>query len=152
MKKNKYLVMLFIIVVLFMSGCGSSNGKKDDKDYLQIQRRKLLKTKGDIKAVGDAIMQFVIAKGDAPDIEKISDLSSLNFPYFSTIRNLKDAWGNYFLYLRDEDDSSIFYIASAGRDGKFEGWEQDGRYNIVYLKDYDRDIIYSNGGFVYISN
>lgn len=158
MKKANYsnfiIYLIFILTVIFCvnfcSDAKSSNS--DEKDYFQIERRKLLKTKGEIKSTGDAIMQYVISTGKAPDISEITELKNMNFPYFSRLGNLNDAWGNRILYFRDEDDESTFFIASGGKDGVFEGWDQNGRYNITDFKHYNKDIIYSNGGFLYTSN
>ncbi len=154
MNKNiKFVILVILSIILSFSYCTSTKTSKEDKkDYFQIERRKLLKTKGDIKSVGDAIMQYVLSNGKAPDISDIDELNNMNFPYFSRLGSLRDAWGNKYLYLLDEEDDSSFYIASSGRDGSFEGWEQSGRYDITEFDHYNNDIIYSNGGFVYTSN
>jgi len=158
-KKNYKFIQSSLIICFLMPVLLSFNyctkpkeTKKDKKDYLQIQRRKLFKTKMDIKTLGDAIMQYVASTGKAPDISKISELRNLDFPYFANLRELNDAWGNAFLYKRDADDLSSYFIASAGKDGKFEGWGQSGTYNVTVFEHYNKDIIYSNGGFLYTSN
>lgn len=147
-----YSFFFFSLILIFSTCTGSKKSEENKKDYFQIERRKLLKTKGDIKTVGDAIMQYVIYSGKAPDISDISELHNDNSPYFARLGNLTDGWGNKFLYQRDIDDDSTFYIASSGKDGDFEGWEQSGRYIIAEFKHYNKDIIFSNGGFVYTSN
>ncbi len=155
--KNKFIFFVYFflfsfLIVTFNTCTEEKKAAKDEKDYLQIERRKLLKTKGDIKAVGDSIMQYVILTGKAPDISDISELKSGEFSHFKKLKTLTDGWGNDFLYYRDSDDDSSFYIASSGKDGKFEGWEQKGRYNITELNHYNMDVIYSNGSFLYTSN
>ena len=104
-----------------------------------------------MKTVGEALMRYVLDNGTAPDIEEIGELRKLSHPALRRLTSLSDGWGNDLHYLRDEDDEATFYIASAGRDGKFDGWEQEGRYQIIKLDHYNRDVIYSNGGFIYIS-
>lgn len=94
--------------------------------------------------MGRAIEAFKKAKGYAP---KISDLEELkdyeNFvPEFSDKLVLDDAWGNYFYYKADGAD---YWLAGAGSDGKFLGFEQKGFYTQLE----NSDLIYSNGRFIF---
>ncbi|MDQ1354526.1 MAG: hypothetical protein QG657_4835 [Acidobacteriota bacterium] len=59
---------------------------------------------------------------------------------------LKDAWGNDFIY---KSQNEIFWFASAGSDGKFEGFAQDGVYLDTDKDIAGKDIIISNKGFTY---
>ncbi|MCP4221115.1 MAG: hypothetical protein GY765_41180, partial [bacterium] len=62
----------------------------------------------------------------------------------------KDGWENDYLYLHlSGKDKETYFIASAGRDGIFKGWEQKGEYETKSPEDYSQDIIYSNGRFIY---
>jgi len=57
---------------------------------------------------------------------------------------IKDVWENAF-YFKSEKD--VFWIASAGSDGKFEGFRQCGAYPATESYIQGRDIILSSRGF-----
>lgn len=59
---------------------------------------------------------------------------------------LKDAWGNDFIY---KSQNEKFWFASAGSDGKFEGFAQEGVYLDTDKDIAGKDIIISNKGFTY---
>lgn len=59
---------------------------------------------------------------------------------------LKDAWGNDFIY---KSQNEKFWFASAGSDGKFEGFQQNGAYIDADKEIAGKDIIISNEGFIY---
>ena len=57
---------------------------------------------------------------------------------------LKDIWQNDFFYKSEKD---MFWIASAGSDGKFEGFRQTGAYPAVDTLIQGKDIILSSKGY-----
>lgn len=59
-----------------------------------------------------------------------------------------DGWGNPFLY-RKGPGPADFSLASAGKDGRFSGWEQRGFYTQRGPDGFNRDIIIVNGKLVF---
>jgi hypothetical protein len=58
---------------------------------------------------------------------------------------LKDAWGNEFIY---KFQNERYWLASAGSDGKFAGFDQKGVYSDTEKEIAGKDIIISNTGFI----
>ncbi|MBN1197252.1 MAG: type II secretion system protein GspG [Candidatus Aminicenantes bacterium] len=104
---------------------------------------KLKITMRTIMQLGEAVDQYVAEYGVAPEVESINDLHL--YPRFAAYFRdliLKDAWGNDFYY---RADGARFWIASAGSDGEFQGFDQEGVY-----RDYSgRDLIFSGKRFVF---
>jgi hypothetical protein len=94
----------------------------------------------------------------APKVESIEDLldhdigNGLSFAsfYLNDIPGeqlpFKDAWGNYYIY---KYHKNRFQVASAGSDGEFEGFKQEGGYLNTDKALEGKDIIISNDGFVF---
>ncbi|HDP95078.1 MAG TPA: hypothetical protein ENN40_06940 [Candidatus Aminicenantes bacterium] len=104
---------------------------------------KLKITMHTLTELGKALAQYVEEYGYAPEIDSINDLHL--YPRFAPyFRNLiiKDAWGNDLYY---RSDGARFWIASAGSDGKFQGFDQEG----VYRDYFGRDLIFSGKRFVF---
>jgi hypothetical protein len=59
---------------------------------------------------------------------------------------LKDAWGNDFIY---KSQNEKFWFASAGSDGKFDGFTQEGVYLDTDKDMAGKDIIISNEGLIF---
>ncbi len=95
-------------------------------------------------STGRGIQSFINDYDYAPDVKKINELNYYkNFvPLYMKQLSTKDAWGND-LYYRAEGDN--FWVASAGSDGKFEGFDQQGQYTDLAGKD----IILSGSAFIY---
>jgi len=90
------------------------------------QKAKYAQTMEDMRRISMAIKNYSLDFGYVPKAANISDLKKLlEGPY---IRSLpQDAWGNDLIYRFDERDANRFWLASAGSDGKFEGFHQQGR-------------------------
>lgn len=89
-----------------------------------------------------ALNRYIKEYGFPPKVKSLQDLHLYpQFqPYFKDLI-LKDAWGNFLLY---QIDGARFWIASAGSDGDFHGFEQQGTY-----RDFTgRDVILSGERFV----
>jgi len=112
-----------------------------------IQKSKQKATIGDIKAIGNAIGAYSTDNYYAPE-----DLSfgptSVRILY---IRNFPttDSWEYEWSYTRSSIDSSVYSIASGGKDGTFAGWNQNGYYIMNSYFDFNYDIIFSVGIFTY---
>jgi len=107
-------------------------------------------TMGDMKAIGVAIESYMTDYYYAPVAATINDLKPMLEPFYIKVLPLKDAWGNDFLYIHGEGDTKdIYSIASPGKDGVFNGWEQRGYYDTTDTTTFSDDIIFSNGTFVF---
>jgi len=107
------------------------------------QRSKLKITMHIIMDLGKAIGDYVEKFGSAPNTGSIGDLHLYpRFkPYFQDTL-LKDAWGRSLFY---KADGPRFWIGSAGSDGEFQGFDQEGTY-----RDYSgRDLVFSGTRFSY---
>ena len=114
------------------------------------QKGKQKATIGDMKAVAQAIESYMTDFYYAPKGKTLKEVEKDLVPFHIKNLPLKDAWGNDFLYLHGTGkDQDVYYIASPGRDGVFNGWDQKGFYPIKTMKDFDNDIIFANGAFVY---
>ena len=109
-----------------------------------VQKIKI--TMDDMKSIATAIDDYMTDFYCAPKVESIEELNDDWFvPFY--IKNLtsKDAWGNNYYYKVDKKNPDIYWIGSAGSDGKFKGFKQKGYYTVLEGKD----IIISNGKFIY---
>lgn len=93
---------------------------------------------------GRGIQSFINDYEYAPDVKKLDELNYYkNFvPLYMKQLSTKDAWGNDLYYRADGDN---FWLGSAGSDGKFEGFEQQGHYSDLA----GRDIILTGTEFIY---
>jgi len=93
---------------------------------------------------GRGIQSFIKDYDYAPDVKTLDELNYYkNFvPLYMKQLATKDAWGNDLYYRADGDN---FWIGSAGSDGKFEGFDQQGYYTELEGKD----IILSGTTFVF---
>lgn len=66
------------------------------------------------------------------------------YPVFLRELTEKDAWGTPF-FIKSDPDAEQFMIASAGSDGRFDGFDQKGSYIDLPGKD----IIFAAGSFVF---
>lgn len=74
-----------------------------------------------------------------------SSLQELLEGGFSREKDMVDAWGREFLFKADADNETC-WIASAGSDGRFEGFDQKGSYLLLKGKDiiaYNNDFIFA---------
>ena len=113
-----------------------------------VQKSKQKATLGDLKTIGTAIESYVTDNLLAPSaIDDAGFGGSRDFH----IKNFPDtdAWGNGWLYSRDASIRDVYSICSPGRGGIFEGFMQEGNYINNSLADFEKDIIFSIGIFVY---
>ncbi len=115
-----------------------------------LQNSKQMRSLGDLKQLGAAIEMYRTEKGYYPKYKTFQSLlTDREFQgYFNSRIPQKDGWGNLFLYTISESGDH-YYLASAGKDGKYEGNDQRGSYFLTSMNAFNRDVIYSNGEFVY---
>lgn len=107
-------------------------------------------TMGDMKSIGTAIEAYILDNGYPPQVNTTAELKKLLEPFYVKKLPLKDGWGNEFHYSHGTaEKKGEYYLGSAGKDGVFEGFDQSGFYDVTGPADFVRDIIFSNGMFVY---
>lgn len=120
---------------------------------MAIQKGKQKATMADMKLVGTAIEAYIIDLSVAPNVS--SNISNLNVdwfvPFYLKKIPFEDGWGNLFAYTHGTGASGARYsIGSSGRLGTGTvDWTQTGVYDIRSLRDFDNDIIFSDGIFTY---
>jgi type II secretory pathway pseudopilin PulG len=115
-----------------------------------MQKGKQKATMGDMKSAAMAIESYMTDNHKAPEAKTFAELNPILSPFYIKVLPLKDAWGNNFYYYHGTGDKKDdFAVASGGRDGVFNGWDQTGFYVVTTMKGFDNDIIFANGQFVY---
>ena len=116
-----------------------------------IQKSKQKSTMGDMKSIGTAVESYMTDNYIAP-----GNLTDAGFGGHRAFHIKKfpasDAWGGIWQYARDAGNRDIYSIGSGGRDNTFAGFAQvntGAGYTVTSLNDFDLDILYSNGAFVY---
>lgn len=98
------------------------------------QKAKYVQTMEDMRRIARAIKNYTLDFGYAPKAVNIANLKNLlEGPYISGFP--QDAWGKDFIYRFDERDANRFWLASAGSDRKFEGFNQEGRWSTFEGQD-----------------
>lgn len=144
---KKFVGLLLVCFILVSAAHGDEAGIKE----------KYQKTMEDLVFFKDALLDYLIDHKNAPKVKSMAELvqvdvgNGLSFTvfYLEQIPDdqvpLLDAWGNEFLY---KYRGKEFQIASAGSDGKFEGFDQTGVYTDTEENLEGKDIIISNNGFL----
>ncbi len=113
------------------------------------QNEKQIRTLGDLKSIGTKFEMYRTMAGEFPDFSGTFEEAYQKFPDFAKHTGkkeiIKDGWGNDFI-IKTSSKNWSYFIGSAGKDGKFNGWNQSGTYT---ASDYNQDLIYSDGGYVY---
>ncbi len=115
-----------------------------------IQKSKQKATMGDMKAVGTAVESYITDNYLAPSALSAAGFGGASIRSFH-IKKFpeEDAWGNIWTYIRNGTIRDVYSIGSPGRDGVFDGFDQEGSYILNALQDFEKDIIFSTGVFVY---
>ena len=115
-----------------------------------LQKGKQKATMGDLKSISTAIEAYIIDHEQAPQGKTLDEIRDKLQPFYIKVLPLKDSWGNDFLYTHGTGDKKREYaIASPGKDGVFNGWEQRDSYIVTRVEQFGHDIIMSNGMFTY---
>lgn len=112
-----------------------------------LQKGKQKATMGDMKSIGTAVESYMTDISLAP--ATIPSGAVYLVPFHIKKMPLGDGWGNNWFYARDATQLDIYSIGSAGRDGAMGAWSQVGTYIVDSLTDFNNDIIFSNGTFVW---
>jgi general secretion pathway protein G len=115
-----------------------------------LQKGKQKATMGDMKTIGIAIESYITDNYFAPEGNSLAEIKDKLEPFYIKTLPLKDGWGNDFLYKHGTGDQKDSYaIASPGKDGVFNGWEQTGYYIVTTMEEFGNDFIFANGMFTY---
>ena len=115
-----------------------------------VQKGKQKATMGDMLTIGNAIESYMTDNYKAPEGGSLAEIQSQLEPFYIKTLPLKDAWGNDFQYAHGTGAKKDMYtIGSGGKDGVFNGWEQNGFYLVLEVNDFNNDIIFANGVFTY---
>jgi hypothetical protein len=116
------------------------------------------KTKADLLLVGAAVSDYIEDLDKAPPVKTYRELldhdigNGLSFIQFYMDEipaqkiPSKDAWGNDFFY---KAEGKRFWLASAGSNGNFTGFDKHGFYLYTDKEMEGKDIIVSNKGLVF---
>jgi general secretion pathway protein G len=115
-----------------------------------LQKGKQKATMGDMKSIGMAIESYITDNYFAPEGNSLAEIKDKLEPFYIKTLPLKDGWGNDFLYKHGTGDQKDTYaVASPGKDGVFNGWEQTGYYIVTTMEGFGNDFIFANGMFTY---
>lgn len=124
------LHQLLVLPAVMAAGIGAAVALPNMMKSMNLARR--AQTLGLMRSLSAQAAIHVTEHGSAPE----------------TIESAKDGWGNMILYRRGPG-AADFALASAGADGRFEGWDQRGLYSANEAGAPNRDIIMVNGELVY---
>lgn len=133
---KKYWILILLVTVLLVY-CGNKEKPGEVQQAAQDamgDKQKIQTAMLDIKAIGEAAMSYVTENYKAPEGASMQALKSALQPDYIRVLPTTDPWGNEFLY---KGEGENFWIACAGPDGKFEGFEKQGD-----------DIVYQDGSFL----
>lgn len=168
MKNIAYLPLVFLLCFSFLmpqetkaqeekksETIGEPSETSEISVNIKDQYRQTMKN---LETLRTGMLDYLNDFKDAPKAKTFKEMiaqdvgNGLTFPefYLEQIPEdqvpLKDAWGNDFIY---KSQNEKFWFASAGSDGKFEGFEQEGVYLDTDKDIAGKDIIISNEGFIY---
>jgi flagellar basal body-associated protein FliL len=109
--------------------------------------QKLKTTMGDMKTIGLVVSNYSEDLKHAPKAETIKAFAGITQPFYIKTCPLEDGWGNRLLYKFDKKNPMNYWVASAGSDEKFDGFDQKGTWDPN--NDKGQDIVFFNGKFVY---
>jgi len=112
-----------------------------------IQKSKQKATMVELKTFGTAIELYTTDNFQAP--VDLTFGNSVNESFYMKNPPATDSWGNSWQYTRSNSKLQVYSIASSGRDGTFEGYDQKGVYVVNSIQGFGKDIIFSAGLFVY---
>lgn len=128
--------------------CFFLTGIRAAEDVTEAARFKYELTMVRMTDLADVINNYVIDFGHPPDVQNLAEISDTLSPFYIKVLPLQDAWGNDFIYrvipsrAPKKTMPHYFYIASAGSDGIFNGFEQRGNWEGAGFDG--QDLIISN--------
>lgn len=162
----KKIFLIIFVVIFIMLGCTNKDNTKAlekenaelkikiaelEKEIIGLKLKTIVKEKKeryviamkDLRSIGTAIESYITDEYATPKANSIEELGKILSPFHIRKMPVIDPWGNKYLYKKVGKDE--YFIASAGSDGIFEGFDQKGKY----INTEGKDIIFSNGTYVY---
>lgn len=129
---------LFILPLALLTSCG----KKSEEDVLKDYRKAMK----DIKQISTAMASYCTDHGKYPDIKDSEALSKAeSFKIHMKTVPVKDPWGKPYII---GNENGIIMIASAGSDGKFDGFNQ--QRGVISDMSSGQDIVLKDHEFITI--
>jgi type II secretory pathway pseudopilin PulG len=117
-----------------------------------MQRSKEKRTMADIRTIATAVEAYGVDHNRYPQAATMDDLAGLLEPVHVRTLPRVDGWGHPFAYEAAscyQGSCQEYYVASSGRDGKFErAAPSDWSGSPGVKTSWNEDIVYSNGSFV----
>ena len=142
MKNRRGFTLIELLIVVSIIGVVASITIPNLLSASQKARQRA--TMADMKSIGTAIESYMTDFFQAPADLTFGNASLKAF--YIKKSPATDGWGNTWEY---QSDKEIYYIGSAARDGVFLGFDQEGSYRINTEADLNKDLIFSNGSFMF---
>lgn len=116
-----------------------------------LQKGKQKATMGDMKTIGNGVGAYLTAMSMVPNAADMGGLYYLE-PHFTKRVPRTDGWSYTWHYERggtDANQPDTYSVASGGKGGQFQGYDQSGTYISISMQDFEKDIIFSEGVFIY---
>lgn len=141
-KKIKFIIFCLLgllIIVISLPGL-----------FDRIQTAKLNNTLKKLVEISNAIEKYRVENKKIPEVKTFLDLKSVLQPLYIDKMPLVDGWDNQLLYHYEAiGEKQSYFIGSGGKDGQFNGFKQAGVYTSPTGSQFNKDIVLSNGKFVY---
>lgn len=122
---------------------------------MALQKGKQKATMGDMKSIGTAIESYMTDNYMAPGAGGVTIVSGLTAhltPFHTKNLVTKDSWGGVLQYASGAVGATqdLYTITSYGRGSAATGFNlANTNYPVTKMADFECDILFSNGNFVY---
>jgi len=124
---------ILIVAALWLLAIGSGLARPFE-EQAPTPKSEYLRTMEAMIQITGAVKNYSIDFGYAPKVATAQELKKLLDRFY--IKTLpQDAWGHDFFYKFNEKDSSQYWLASAGSDGVFKGFDQRGTWTALDGQD-----------------
>ena len=170
MAKKAPILPVLLAAVLLLCGCGggkemeklkAENEKlkgdvqrlEDEVQRLQAEndviglRKEYHRAMSDMRLIGNALESYITDRTRLPEGGSLAELAyNRDFvPFYIKDLPAQDPWGRDYFYQKSPGgEIGTYWLASAGSDGLFRGFEQSGRSELQP----GMDIVFANGEFV----
>jgi len=121
-----------------------------------LQKAKTKRTLADMRMIGTALESYKVDRESIPQTDSVAGLAEFLQPLYLNELPLMDGWQHELRYqcwsrIGSRYPCDSYRLVSAGRDGVFEQSDfQRYQEGPTALGDYDRDLVYGDGGFVQV--
>ena len=120
-----------------------------------LQKGKQKATMGDMRGIGTAVESYMTDMYMAPGAGGVNQVNGLNpylVPFHTKVLPVKDGWGGDFQYESGAigPTQDLYSITSWGRGNQASAINiANSNYIVNTMRDFENDIVYSNGNFTY---